>query len=202
MRHVWNNLHHVRSAGGISGITWWRLFQTCLMLNVHDEGYSRHASCWTYMMKAIPDMPHAERTWWRLFQTWSSCTFSMRHVWNNLHHVRSAWGMTGITFNMYVQHEAGYSRHASCWTYMLKVIPDMPHAERTWWRLFQTCFMLNVHDEGYSRHASCWMYMMKVIPDMPHAKQHVWNNLHHVRSAWGMSGITFNMYVQHEACLE
>jgi ATP-dependent Clp protease adapter protein ClpS len=189
MRYVWNNLHHVRSTWGMSGITFSMYVQheaclACLMLNVHDEGYSRYASCWMYMMKVIPDMPHAERTWWRLFQTCLiSCTFSMRYVWNNLHHVRSAWGMSGIIFIMYVQYEAclefqtclmlnvhveGYSRHASCWTYMMKVIPDMPHAERRRWRLFQTCLMQNVHDEG----------------------------------AWGMSGIVFSMYVQHEACLK
>jgi hypothetical protein len=153
MKHVLNNLHHVRSAWNMSWAscwtymmkvipdmphaerTWWRLVQTCLMLNVHDEGYSRHASCCTYMMKIIPDMPHAERTWWRLVQTCvmlnvhvegyfrhASCwtymmkviqdmphaerTWCMRHVWNNLHHVHSAWGMSGITFMMYVQHEA------------------------------------------------------------------------------------------------
>jgi hypothetical protein len=188
------------------------------MLNVHDEGYSRHASCWTYMMKVIPDMPPAERTWWRLFQTclmlnvhdegysrhasyWmymmkvpSSCTFSMSHVWNYLHHVRSTWGMSGITFIMYVQQN---------------VIPGMPHAERTWWRLFQTCLMLNVHDEGYSRHASCWTYMMKVIPDMPHVERTWWRLFQtclmlnvHAEDYSRHASCTFIMYVLHEACLE
>ena len=172
-RHLMKVIPDTSRALLILSVTWWRLFQTRVVLSWFwaslDEGYSRHESCSLdferHLMKVIPDTSRAllilSVTWWRLFQT----------------RVVLSWFWASL--------DEGYSRHESCSLdferHLMKVIPDTSRAllilSVTWWRLFQTRVVLSWFwaslDEGYSRHESCSLeferHLMKVIPDTSRA---------------------------------
>ena len=104
----------------ILSVTWWRLFQTRVVLSWFwaslDEGYSRHESCSLdferHLMKVIPDTSRSllifSVTWWRSFQT----------------RVVLSWFWASL--------DEGYSRHESCSLdferHLMKVIPDTSRA--------------------------------------------------------------------------